>query len=348
MKMKNVVGWENSLVVNDASILDCINNLERSGLKLALIVNESRQLLGTVSDGDVRRAIIKGFSLEAKCLDIMNASPIFAENASNQEFLIGLLSEAKVDLVPLVDQQKIVRGLWREIGESGCDISGAKFLIMAGGEGKRLRPHTENCPKPLVEVKGKPMILHIINRAREQGFCEFIVSLGYLGYMIEDYLGDGSQFGVAVEYIREQAPMGTAGALFMLKGRLNCPLVISNGDVISALNYRELCQYHQLQNAVATMAVRSYELQNPFGVVDLDGTNIVGFTEKPIYKSFINTGIYVLNPEVLDYLDDGGYCDMPTLLERVGNIGGKSVVAYPIHEEWIDIGRPEDLDYINE
>jgi len=134
----------------------------------------------------------------------------------------------------------------------------------------------------------------------------------------------------------------------MLKGKLNCPLVISNGDVISELNYRELCQYHQLQNTLATMAVRPFQMQNPFGVVDLNGTDIVGFTEKPIYKSFINAGIYVLDPEVLDYLDDdGGYCDMPSLLERVVSVGKKSVTAYPIHEEWFDVGRLADLDHMN-
>ena len=348
MIIENLLDWENSLVTHDASILDCINNLESSGLKLALIVNGSRQLLGTVSDGDIRRAIIKGYSLESKCLDIMNESPIFVEDVTNKNVLMGLSLQAKVDLVPLVDQQKVVSGLLREVRESSSEVSCAKFLIMAGGEGKRLRPHTENCPKPLIEVKGKAMILHIIDRAKEQGFFEFIVSLGYLGQMIEDFLGDGSQFGIAVEYIRENSPMGTAGALFMLKGKINCPLVISNGDVISELNYRELCQYHQLQNSVATMAVRPFQMQNPFGVVDLNGTDIVGFTEKPIYKAFINAGIYVLDPEVLDYLDDeGGYCDMPTLLERVVSVGKKSVTAYPIHEEWVDVGRLADLDHMN-
>ncbi len=217
---------------------------------------------------------------------------------------------------------------------------------MAGGKGVRLRPITESCPKPLVSVGGKPMLEHIIERAKREGFTDFVLAVHYLGYMIEEHFGNGSRFGVRIEYLREEDPLGTAGALSLLEPRPNEPFVVTNGDVVTDIRYGELLDFHLDHDASATMAVRSYEWQHPFGVVQTSGVDITGITEKPIFKSYINAGVYVLSPCALDALEKRTPCDMPTLFERLQSRLRRTVV-YPMHEPWLDVGRPDDLEKAN-
>jgi NDP-sugar pyrophosphorylase family protein len=214
---------------------------------------------------------------------------------------------------------------------------------MAGGKGTRLRPHTENCPKPLVRVAGKPMLEHIIDRAKLEGFNDFTLAVYYLGHMLEEYFGDGSRFGVNIEYLRESAPLGTAGALSLLNPRPDVSFVVTNGDVLTDIRYGELLDFHSRHAAAATMAVRTHEWQHPYGVVQTRGMEIVGFEEKPVARSHINAGVYVLSPEALDELECGVPCDMPTLFERLQS-SSRRIFAYPMHEPWLDVGRPEDLE----
>jgi len=216
------------------------------------------------------------------------------------------------------------------------------MIIMAGGKGTRLRPHTENCPKPMLPLGGKPMLEHIIERAKAEGFQHFVISIYYLGHMVEDYFGDGSRWDVRIEYLREKSPLGTAGAIGLMTSRPNVPFVVTNGDVITDIHYGELLDFHIRQDAIATMAVRVHEWQHPFGVVQTQGVDIVGFEEKPISRSHINAGIYVLDSDALDIMIDDAYCDMPTLFERLKS-KDKRTVAYPMHEPWLDVGRPDDL-----
>jgi NDP-sugar pyrophosphorylase family protein len=192
------------------------------------------------------------------------------------------------------------------------------------------------------EVGGKPILQHIIERANRDGFHNFIISLHYLGEMIEDYFGDGAKFGVNIQYLREQNPLGTAGCLSLIKEIPRLPFVVTNGDVLTDINYNELLNFHIRHSADATMAVRQHEIQNQFGVVKTSGIEIDGFEEKPIYRSHVNAGIYVLNPESLNYLIHEQHCDMPTLFQLLKENFMKTV-AYPMHEPWLDVGRPEDL-----
>jgi len=216
------------------------------------------------------------------------------------------------------------------------------MVIMAGGMGTRLRPHTENCPKPLLPVAGKPMLEHIIDRARVEGFTRFVLAVHYLGGMIEDYFGKGDRCHVEIDYLREQAPLGTAGALGLLTPRPTEPFVVTNGDVLTDIRYGELLDFHTRQAAVATMAVRLHEWQHPFGVVQTRGVEIVGFEEKPVARTHINAGVYVLEPDALSILAVDTPCDMPALFERL-QAKSMRTVAYPMHEPWLDVGRPEDL-----
>jgi NDP-sugar pyrophosphorylase family protein len=220
------------------------------------------------------------------------------------------------------------------------------MVIMAGGMGTRLRPHTESCPKPLLSVAGKPMLEHIIERVKLEGFSHFVLAIHYLGHMIEDHFGNGERLGVKIDYLREQSPLGTAGALGLLDPYPDAPFVVTNGDVITDIRYGELLDFHVRHNATATMAVRVHEWQHPFGVVQTEGVDIVGFEEKPVARTHINAGVYALDPEALSVLCAEERCDMPTLFERL-QAKSKRTVAYPMHEPWLDVGRPEDLTRAN-
>jgi NDP-sugar pyrophosphorylase family protein len=194
----------------------------------------------------------------------------------------------------------------------------------------------------LLNVAGKPMLEHIIERAKLEGFSRFVLAIHYLGHMIEEYFGDGERLGVEIGYLREQAPLGTAGALGLLMPRPDAPFVVTNGDVLTDIRYGELLDFHVRHNAHGTMAVRVHEWQHPFGVVQTQGVEIVGFEEKPVSRSHINAGVYVLDPEALNLLSVDARCDMPTLFERL-QAQAKRTVAYPMHEPWLDVGRPDDL-----
>jgi NDP-sugar pyrophosphorylase family protein len=219
------------------------------------------------------------------------------------------------------------------------------MVIMAGGMGKRLRPYTENCPKPLLPVAGKPILEHIIARAKLEGFSHFVLAIHYLGHMIEDHFGNGERLGVRIDYLHEKSPLGTAGALGLMQPHPGLPFVVTNGDVITDIRYGELLDFHVRHAASATMAVRLHEWQHPFGVVQTQGVEIVGFEEKPIARSHINAGVYALDPAALDCLIANEPCDMPTLFERL-QAQSKRTVAYPMHEPWLDVGRPSDLEQV--
>jgi NDP-sugar pyrophosphorylase family protein len=234
--------------------------------------------------------------------------------------------------------------LWDEI--TTIPTRSNLMVIMAGGMGTRLRPHTKNCPKPLLPVAGKPMLEHIIERAKLEGFSRFVLAIHYLGHMIEDHFGNGERLGVQIDYLREQSPLGTAGALSLLNPCHDAPFVVTNGDVITDIRYGELLDFHIRHDAAATMAVRVHEWQHPFGVVQTKGVEIVGFEEKPVARSHINAGVYVIGPAALGLLTADAHCDMPTLFERL-QLQAKRTVAYPMHEPWLDVGRPDDLSRAN-
>ena len=259
-----------------------------------------------------------------------------------RELVIQLMLANKIQQIPVVDEYHHIIGLhlWDEITTPPTRPN--LMIIMAGGMGTRLYPHTQNCPKPLLPVAGKPMLEHIIDRAKLEGFNHFILAIHYLGHMIEDHFGNGESLGVQIEYLREDSPLGTAGALGLLNPLPDSPFVVTNGDVITDIHYGELLDFHIRHNATATMAVRIHEWQHPFGVVQTQGVEIVGFEEKPIARSHINAGVYALDPIALGVLSTDSPCDMPTLFERL-QAKSQRTVAYPMLEPWLDVVRPEDL-----
>ena len=338
--------WRQVILPLDASIQDAIRNLNESSLKIVIAVNEQGQLEGTVSDGDIRRALLKGLDLGDRLERVMHRDALVAPPLLGRELILQLMRVNKIQQIPVVDEVRQVVGLHLWEALSNPPERPNVMVIMAGGKGTRLRPYTENCPKPLVVVAGKPMMEHIIERAKLEGFSRFVIAIQYLGHMIEEYFGNGERLGVQIDYLREQTPLGTAGALSLMAPRPGAPFVVTNGDVLSDIRYGEMLEFHVRHDAMATMAVRLHEWQHPFGVVQTRGVEIVGFEEKPIARTHINAGVYVLDPESLESLEHGASCDMTTLFERLRE-KARRIVAYPMHEPWLDIGRPDDLSRAN-
>ena len=338
--------WRQAILSLDATIGQAISNLNQVAIKIILIVNEVGVLEGTITDGDIRRGLLKGLDMNSPITSIIHRNALVVPPELGRDLVMQLMLANKIQQIPVVDQQHHIVGLhfWDEI--TTLPSRPNLMVIMAGGIGTRLRPHTENCPKPLLPVAGKPMLEHIIERAKLEGFNHFVLAIHYLGHMIEEYFGNGERLGVRIDYLREESPLGTAGALGLLKPMLDAPFVVTNGDVITDIHYAELLDFHTRYAAAATMAVRVHEWQNPFGVVQTQGAEIVGFEEKPIVRSHINAGVYVLDPSALSVLTVETHCDMPTLFERLQTMK-KRTVAYPMHEPWLDVGRPVDLEMAN-
>ncbi len=334
--------WRQALLPSTASIEQAIQNLNQVAIKIVLIINEIGELVGTISDGDIRRGLLKGLNLGSLITSIIHREPLVVPAAMDREMVMQLMVANKIHQIPVVDEHHHVVDLylWDEI--TNPPKRNNLMIIMAGGMGTRLRPHTTNCPKPMLPVAGKPMLEHIIERAKRDGFRNFILSIFYLGHMIEEYFGDGRRLGIDIHYLKEQTPLGTAGALSLLDPRPDAPFVVTNGDVLTDIHYGELLDFHVRQNSCATMAVRVHEWRHPFGVVQTEGVEIVGFEEKPISRTHINAGVYALNPEALDVLTVNALCHMPTLFERLQE-NSKRTLAYPMHEPWLDVGRPDDL-----
>lgn len=338
--------WRQALLTESSTIGQAIRKLDQVAIKIVLVVDKANKLIGTISDGDIRRGLLKGLDLNSAIVSIIHRNPLVVPPEISRDTVMQLMVANTIHQIPVVDEQQQLVGLylWDEITTLLARAN--LMVIMAGGKGTRLLPHTQDCPKPMVLVAGKPMLEHIIERGKLEGFSHFVLAIHHLGHIIEDYFGCGERLGVKIDYLREQSPLGTAGALSLLHPRPDEPFVVTNGDVITDIRYGELLDFHNRYQASATMAVRTHEWQHPFGVVQMQGVEIVGFEEKPIAHSHINAGVYVLSPEVLNEIIAEAPCTMPMLFERL-QAKSKRTVAYPMHEPWLDVGRPIDLQTAN-
>jgi dTDP-glucose pyrophosphorylase len=340
---QSVKNWKDSVLTLSATIRGAIENLDRTGNKIIMVVDADGRFVGTVSDGDIRRSLLKGYGLNSIIEAVVHRNPLAVTSDIPRSQIMQLMTLNKLPQIPIVNKDQFVIGLYVLEDLVSPARRANPMIIMAGGVGKRLLPHTQNCPKPLLNLNGKPMLEHIIDRAKLEGFDNFIISLGYLGKMIKDYFNDGEKLGIKIRYVQEDSPLGTAGALSLIRDELSeMPFIVTNGDVMTHIRYGELLDFHINQQADATMAVRLHEWQNPFGVVTTSGIDIVSFEEKPIVQSNVNAGIYAIAPESLEFLSYGNPLDMPDFFELL-NSKSKRVVAYAIHEHWQDVGRPEDL-----
>ncbi len=334
--------WTVTLTAPGEDLHAAIVALDRAGQQILLVVDDTRRLLGTLTDGDVRRALLRGLPLTARVEEAMFRTPMVVGPDLDRAAVLNLMRVNKLRQLPIVDAAGRVTGLhvWDQV--LAAPARDNIVVLMAGGFGKRMMPFTETVPKPMLQVGGKPLLQHAVERAHADGFRRFLISLHYLPDVIRDHFGDGRSFDVEIDYIMEDTPLGTAGALSLMRDRPADPILVANGDVLTDVRLSDMLEFHRAQGAQATMAVREHQYHNPFGVVQTDGMLITGFEEKPVWRTRINAGIYVLSPQALDVLTPGAHCNMPTLFDRVRERGGRTIV-YPMHETWMDVGNPQDL-----
>ena len=329
-------------VTESATVKDVVESLTSSGLRLCLVVGTHDSLLGIVSDGDIRRGLLAGAGLDSAAKTVMNPSFASAQNGTAVPELTRLARSHEVTHLPLVDGEGKLAGLFIDQPDGETAARDNTVVIMAGGMGLRLRPLTENIPKPMIPLGGKPMVQHTIESLRAEGFVNFVLAINYLGDQIEGHFGDGSGLGVGVTYVKEEQPLGTGGALSLLEGALTSPIVLINGDVLLSARLTEMLSYHQSHSADITVGVKVLDTQIPFGVIELEGNHIVAMQEKPVYRDFVNAGVYVLEPEVVRSVAPAVRLDMPDLVGEW--LGRQKVFAYPMHESWRDLGDIEDLE----
>jgi len=338
--------YKNILITPETTILKTIELIDASSMQIALVVDGNNRLLGTVSDGDVRRGILKGVQLNEPVQHIMFTSPTVARTNESRDSILALMKSKQLRQIPVVDENDCVVGLevWNEL----IDVRELDnyVVLMAGGLGSRLGHLTKDCPKPLLKVGNKPILETILDNCKEYGFRKFFISVNYKAEMLREYFGDGSSFGVEIQYIQESKRLGTAGALGLLPGKPNHPILVMNADVLTKVNFRQLLDFHIEHNAMATMCVREYDLQVPYGVVTIDRHRLTGIEEKPVHKFFVNAGIYLINPECLQFVPDNDYFDMPTLFDILVAKQFETA-AFPVREYWLDVGRVADFERAN-
>lgn len=333
--------WENALISAETSIREALRVIDSSATKVALVTDESRQLIGTVTDGDVRRGIIRGLDLDMPVTTVMHKKPVSARNRTSANQLLLMMKNKRIHQVPLLDDDGRVVGLVTIddlIKEQNLDNWA---VVMAGGPGKRLRPITNDVPKPLLDVGDRPLLETIVEELHLAGFRRIFLAVNYKAEMIERHFGDGSRWDVQIEYLREEKALGTAGALSLLPEKPTSPLVVMNGDLLTKVDFMHLLRYHENAGSMATMCVREYSFEVPFGVVRLHDTRLTGIDEKPVQTFFVNAGIYVIEPEAIEHIPEDTALDMPQLFERfIDNMLETNV--FPVREYWLDVGRFDD------
>ena len=336
------VNWQKVVIESSVSIKEALRVIDKEALRVALVVDNNK-LIGMVTDGDVRRGILQGIELSAPVSEIMNTNPVSANVSLNSHDLKALMQSRKILSLPIVNDEGQLVGLRTLYDTLVIEKRENPVFIMAGGFGTRLKPLTDNCPKPMLKVGDKPMLETLINNFKSHGFYKFYISTHYLPEVIVNYFGDGSQFGIEIEYIYEETPLGTGGALSLLPDTLpKEPLIMINGDILTNVDFSKVLDFHTKKNSDATMCVRDYEIKIPFGVIEGEGHEITAMVEKPTYRYFVNAGIYVISHNIINSLPKNQHLDMPSLFE-IKQKEGLKILKFPIHEYWLDIGRHDDF-----
>ena len=336
--------WKSLSLAVDGTIKDAICILDKESQKIVLIIDNDDKLIGTVTDGDIRRGIINKIGLNNCITDVMQKSPLYAYDTDSDDFVTVLMKKNGIYNIPILDSSDTVVGLKTLKNGKKDNV----IFIMAGGFGKRLLPLTSKTPKPLLSVGGKPILERVIEGFIKAGFYNFYISVHYKAEMLKEYFEDGSKWGVSIKYINENKPLGTAGSLGLLpKDEVsNLPIIITNGDLITELDYESLLDFHKEHNSKATMCVREYDYQVPYGIVNIEEYKLKSIVEKPVHRFFINAGIYVIESSIVNTLKVNSYIDMTTLIDSQIE-KGERVMTFPLHEYWIDIGLVKEFNKAN-
>lgn len=342
--MKNI---QNIKLNKNSTIKEALKIIDSGAMQIALVVEDNDKLVGTLTDGDIRRGLLKGLDLNSTIEGIIFTTPTIAKISDTKEEILKIALSKKLHQIPIVDENGKIVGI-QEIDELIKPKEKTnKVVLMVGGLGTRLRPLTDNTPKPMLKVGNKPILQTIVEKFAEYGYINIVMCVNYKSHVIQDYFGDGSEFGVSIEYVFEEQRMGTAGALSLLKERPTESFFVMNGDLLTNVNFEHLHDYHMSNSAIGTMCVREYDFQVPYGVVNIEDSKILSIEEKPVQKFFVSAGIYMLSPEILEYIPQDEFYDMPTLFEKLIS-EKKNAISFPIREYWLDIGRMEEYKKANE
>lgn len=326
-----------------ATLRTAMEIITNSQVGIVLVTEQDRRLLGIVVDSDIRRALLRGKGMEVPISEVMNATPFIADAAASSTELAVIFRAQRMAYLPIVDKEHKLVGLAGMVDYMTIPESCPNWVvIMAGGQGMRLRPLTEKTPKPMMRIGNKPLLELVIERLVASGLNRFILSVNYLGDQIKDHFGDGSRWAAQIEYVTEDTKMGTAGALGLITRDLERSFIVMNGDLLTKVNFRSLLDFHQGDGNLATLCVREYDFQVPYGVVKMQDNKLASIDEKPVHRFFVNAGIYVLEPSVLSQLKAKTSRDMPDLLDGINRSSPGKVGCFPIQEYWLDIGKVED------
>ena len=336
--------WQDAIVRDFDSIEKSATLLENLSLRIVFVVDESSRLIGTVTDGDIRRGILNHLSLSEPVSTIMNKNPTSLPQDERKEVILRTMREQDFLQIPLIDSSgKITKvEFLQELSQKPSHPN--SVVIMAGGLGSRLRPLTNTIPKPMLRIGDTPMLARIVSQLVNAGFSKLFLSIGYKGEVIREYFGDGTPWDAQIQYLQEDEPYGTAGALNLLpNSALEYPVLVMNGDILTTLDFQQLVKFHRDEESEVTVCIREFEWEIPYGVVQTEGNSCVALEEKPIQKVFVNAGIYVLSPSALPNGTLSKRLDMPELINRRLDQKGK-ISVFPIHEYWLDIGIMEQLE----
>lgn len=334
--------WTKTFVRRDSSLREVIETIDAAELRIAIVVDEAIRLQGLITDGDVRRALLRGLTLSALASEIMTVKPLTVSPDMRLSAIDKLMQKHDLQHIPVVNEEGVLVSLALHGKLLPRERYENQVILMVGGMGSRLGDLTKEIPKPLLKIGEKPILEIIMDSFLAQGFYKFSFAVNYKAEIIEHYFGNGSRWGAEINYLREQEKLGTCGALSLLKEKPDKPFLVMNGDLITKINFKKLLEYHQAQNSLATMAVREYEVQIPFGVARLQGERILELIEKPTEHFFVNAGIYALSPDCLDLIPKSTQFDMTTLFQTLIT-HNKVVCNYPIKDYWLDIGRADDF-----
>jgi len=329
-----------------ATIEKALRVIDSRGTKIGLVVDSCKKLLGTLSDGDIRRALLKGKKISDSIEDIFYKKPITANDSDTKKFLINLAQNKKVTEIPILNDDYQVVDLFILNWEKQENNYENHIVLMVGGKGERLRPLTEKTPKPMLKVGGRPILEHIVNRFTNSGFKNITMCLGYKSSSIKEYFKDGKNFGANIDYIIEDKRMGTAGALSLLKTRPKGAFFVMNGDILTNVDFEAMLNFHCENKSFATMGLREYDIEVPYGVVEIENEDIVSIQEKPIHSFYVNAGIYILEPDSIDLIPKNKFYDMPELFKDLIK-KNKKLTCFPLREYWLDIGRISDYEKAN-
>jgi len=341
-----VKNYKNILLKRTSTIKEALNTIDRGGMQIALVIDDNKKLLGTLTDGDIRRGLLNNLSLDECIETIIFKTPTVCTTEDTKERILEIALTKKLHQIPIVDTDGKLVGI-KDIDELlKPEYKNNKVVLMVGGLGTRLRPLTDNTPKPMLKVGNKPILETIILNFKKYGFVNIVLCVSYKAEIIKEYFKDGSEFGVNLEYVHENKRMGTAGALSLSKKRFDEAFFVMNGDLLTDINFENMMNYHLENNSIATMGVREYDFQVPYGVIKTKGRDIISIEEKPVHHFLVSGGIYILSPKVLKYIPKDEYYDMPTLFEKIIEEKEKSI-SFIIHDYWLDIGRIEEFEKAN-